>query len=81
MWLKRKHLQLRLLRRKRHLPTNEIRKVTENEQDRAPIENQRRNQLLPLHKKNEKHQATNPIFRERNRAIKDRRVAEEEDVN
>jgi hypothetical protein len=70
-----------LRRKKLHLPTNEIRKETENEQDKILKENQRRNHLRQLHKRNVKHLATNRIFRERNRAIKDRREAEEEDVN
>ena len=81
MWLKRNLLQVRLPRKKRPLPTNEIRKVKENERDKTQKENLRRNHLRHLPKRNGKHPATNRIFRERNRAIKNRRVVEEEDVN
>ena len=81
MWLKRNPLQVRLPRKKLHLPTNEIRKETENELGKVLKENQRRNHLRHLHKRSEKRLVTNRIFLEHNRAIKDRREAEEEDVN
>ena len=81
MWLKRNPLQLRLLRKKLRLLISEIRKVTENEQGKVLKENQRRNHLRHLHKRNEKRLVTNRIFLEHNQAIKDRREAEEEDVN
>ena len=57
---------------------------TENELVYIPVilkENQHRNHLRHLHKRSEKRLVTNRIFLERNRAIKNRRVAEEEDAN